>query len=112
MTDKIRIGIVGYGNLGRGVEIAIKKCPDMKLVAVFTRRPPETVKLIDDRIKVMAVEESEKMRGKIDVMILCGGSASDLPEQGPYFASMFNTVDSYDTHAKIPEYYERMDRAS
>jgi len=112
MTDKIRIGIVGYGNLGRGVEIAIKKCPDMELVAVFTRRPPETVKLIDDRIKVMAVEESEKMRGKIDVIILCGGSASDLPEQGPYFASMFNTVDSYDTHAKIPEYYERMDRAS
>lgn len=112
MADKIRIGIVGYGNLGRGVELAVNKCPDMELVAVFTRRPPETVKLLDETIKVMSVEEAEKMQDKIDVMILCGGSASDLPDQGPYFASMFNTIDSFDTHARIPEYYESMDQAS
>jgi diaminopimelate dehydrogenase len=112
MTEKIRIGIVGYGNLGKGVEIALKKCPDMELTAVFSRRAPETVKVIDNSIQVLRIEKAEKMREQIDVMILCGGSAADLPEQGPHFARMFNTIDSFDTHAKIPEYFEKMDRAS
>jgi diaminopimelate dehydrogenase len=112
MTEKIRIGIVGYGNLGKGVEMALKKCPDMELAAVFTRRAPETIKLLDENSKVIRIEEAEKMQGLIDVLILCGGSATDLPEQGPYFASMFNTIDSFDTHAKIPEYFKKMDQAS
>ena len=112
MTDKIRIGIVGYGNLGKGVETALKKCPDMELVGVFTRRSPEAVKLMDENGKPLPISEAEKMQGLIDVMILCGGSATDLPEQGPYFASLFNTVDSFDTHARIPEYFDKMDQAS
>ena len=112
MTDRIKVGIVGYGNLGRGVECALSRCPDMEFVGVFTRRPPDTVPLLDKSRKAMPVEEAENMRGQIDVMILCGGSAVDLPEQGPYFASRFHTVDSFDTHAKIPEYFDSMNQAA
>lgn len=106
--SKIRIGIVGYGNIGRGVESAIKQNPDTELAAVFTRRQPETIKLDTPQVKVINISDSQKYINDIDVMILCGGSATDLPEQGPRFAAMFNTVDSFDTHAKIPEYYGKV----
>lgn len=109
MTKKIRLGIVGYGNLGKGAELAIAMNPDMELVAVFTRREPATVKIKTGNVKVLPVSRAEEMAAVIDVMILCGGSATDLPVQGPMFAGKFNTVDSFDTHAKIPEYYARMD---
>jgi len=109
--DKIRIGIMGYGNLGRGVEAAIAQNPDTELIAVFTRRSPDTVK-IKSNAKVVAEADAAAYADKIDVLILCGGSATDLPEQGPKFAAMFNTVDSFDTHAKIPEYYERVNAAA
>lgn len=104
----IKIGIVGYGNLGRGVEGAIAQNADMELVAVFTRRDPATL-TIAGNAAVHHVEEVEKFIGKIDVMILCGGSATDLPEQVPHFAKWFNTIDSFDTHAKIPEFFASVD---
>jgi diaminopimelate dehydrogenase len=108
----IRIGIVGYGNLGRGVELAIKQNPDMRLAAVFTRRAPGEIELKDSSVSVLHISEAEKMKAKIDVIILCGGSATDLPEQGPVFARLFNTVDSFDTHAKIPEYFDTVEQAA
>ncbi len=108
----MRIGIVGYGNLGRGAEAAIEQCSDMKLVAIFTRREPETIKPNQPNVKVLHISEVEKYVDEIDVMILCGGSAADLPEQGPYFARLYNTVDSFDTHAKIPEYYATVDKVA
>lgn len=101
----ISIGIIGYGNLGRGVEKAIKQNPDMKLTAVFTRRSPDTVKIEDKLVKVLHIDKAEEFVDDIDVMILCGGSATDLPLQGPHFSRLFNTVDSFDTHARIPEYF-------
>ena len=104
----IRIGIIGYGNLGRGTELAIKQNPDMELVAIFTRRNPETLKTLTGA-KVISVSEIEYWKDKIDVAILCGGSATDLPEQGPKYAEMFNTIDSFDTHAKIPEHLKNVD---
>jgi diaminopimelate dehydrogenase len=107
--EKTRIGIVGYGNLGRGVEMSIKQNPDLELTAIFTRRQPEG---LTADVEVVHVSEAEKYVGKIDVMILCGGSATDLPEQGPQFASMFHTVDSFDRHAKIPEYFDSVDDAA
>lgn len=107
--EKIKIGIVGYGNLGKGVELAIKQNPDMELVAIFTRRNPNS---IATDATVFSIDDAKNMQDKIDVMILCGGSATDLPVQGPVFASMFNTIDSFDTHAKIPEFYEAMNNAS
>ena len=103
----IRIGILGYGNLGKGTELAIKQNSDMELVAIFTRRNPNELKVITN-VPVVNIAEVEKWKDKIDVMILCGGSATDLPEQGPKYAEMFNTIDSYDTHAKISEYYSRV----
>ncbi|HHV94290.1 MAG TPA: diaminopimelate dehydrogenase [Firmicutes bacterium] len=109
MKEPIRIGIVGYGNLGRGVEQAVRQNPDLELAAVFTRRPPDQ---IHSQAQVLPVEKSWDFRDKIDVMVLCGSSANDLPEQGPLFASQFNTVDSYDLHARIPEYFERIDAAA
>lgn len=109
---KIRIGIFGYGNLGKGVECAIRQNPDLELAAVFTRRNPDNVKLDTPNVKVYHVDEAAKMTDKIDVMILCGGSATDLPEQTPKIASMFNCVDSFDTHAKIPEHFSRVDEAA
>ena len=98
----MKIGILGYGNLGRGVECAIRQNPDMELVAVFTRRAPESVSILTKDAKVCSVADVEEWKDKIDVMILCGGSATDLPEQTPKYAQMFNVVDSFDTHAKIP----------
>lgn len=112
MSNKIRVGIVGYGNLGRGVELSINQNPDMELVAVFTRRSPEDVTVLNKSCKVLNISDAESFKNEIDVMILCGGSATDLPEQGPSFAKLFNTVDSFDTHAKIPEYFEAVDVAA
>ncbi|MEY8339492.1 diaminopimelate dehydrogenase [Lachnospiraceae bacterium 62-35] len=108
----IRIGILGYGNLGRGVECAVKQNSDMELVAVFTRRNPETVKILTSNAKVYHVDEAEKMKDEIDVMILCGGSATDLPVQTPKYARMFHVVDSFDTHAKVPEHFAAVDKAA
>jgi diaminopimelate dehydrogenase len=102
----IRIGILGYGNLGRGVECAIKQNSDMELVAVFTRRAPSTVTILTEGVNVCHIDDALSYQGKIDVMILCGGSATDLPEQSVAYAKYFNIVDSFDTHAKIPEHYE------
>ncbi len=108
----IRIGILGYGNLGRGVESAIKQNSDMSLEAVFTRRAPETLKIATDSVPVCHIDEIESWKDKIDVMILCGGSATDLPEQSKKYVCMFNIVDSFDTHAKIPEHFEAVDKAA
>ncbi len=105
----IRIGIVGYGNLGRGIECAVKQNPDMTLAAVFTRRPPETVKLLDTATPVYTVADIPQFVGKIDVLILCGGSATDLPKQTPAYAKLFHVVDSFDTHARIPEHFAAVD---
>ena len=99
----IRIGILGYGNLGRGVECAIKHNPDTELVAVFTRRDPETVKILTETAKVYSVKDAEKLKDEIDVLIICGGSATDLPVQTPKYAQWFNVVDSFDTHAYLNE---------
>ena len=108
----VRLGIIGYGNLGCGVELAASKADDMELVAVFTRRDPATVKLHTEGIPVLKIDEVADWKDKIDVMILCGGSATDLPTQTPEFAKMFNVVDSFDTHARIPEHFENVDRAA
>lgn len=108
----IRIGILGYGNLGRGVELAIRQNEDMELVGVFTRRDPSTVQLADPSVPVYHVQELESMAGKIDVLILCGGSATDLPVQTPKYAKLFHVVDSFDTHASIPEHFARVDAAA
>ena len=108
----IRIGILGYGNLGRGVECAIKHNPDLELVAVFTRRAPETVKILTETAAVYSVNDAEKMKDKIDVLIICGGSATDLPKQTPEYAKMFNVIDSFDTHARIPEHFDSVDAAA
>ena len=107
--EKIRIGICGYGNLGRGVESEIKKSKDMELVAIFTRRDPSLVKVNSNTI-VDTISNVEEWQDKIDVMIMCGGSRSDLPVQVPEMAKLFNTVDSFDTHAKIPEYFEEVNK--
>ena len=108
----MRIGILGYGNLGRGVECAIKQNQDMELVAVFTRRAPESVSILTETATVCSVADVEQWKDKIDVMILCGGSATDLPEQTPKYAQLFNVVDSFDTHARIPEHFENVDVAA
>lgn len=111
MSSNIRIGIVGYGNLGRGVQQAIQQNPDMELVAIFTRRDPgplaEETGVLTERLS-----DAEKYIGRIDVMILCGGSATDLPDQTPQLVKLFNTVDSFDTHAKIPDFYEKVNAAA
>lgn len=112
MEKKYSVGILGYGNLGRGVECAIKQNPDMELLAVFTRRDPKDVKILTGSAKVCPVGEIGDWQGKIDVLILCGGSATDLPKQSPKMASMFNIVDSFDTHAKIPEHFANVDAAA
>lgn len=108
----IRIGIMGYGNLGRGVECAVKHNPDMELKAVFTRRAPETVRILTESAKVYSVEDAPKLKDEIDVLIICGGSATDLPKQTPYYAQWFNVVDSFDTHARIPEHFANVDKAA
>ncbi|HJA05696.1 MAG TPA: diaminopimelate dehydrogenase [Candidatus Mediterraneibacter pullicola] len=108
----IKIGILGYGNLGRGVECAIKQNDDMSLAAVFTRRDPASVSILTEGVPVCRIEDAAEWKDKIDVMILCGGSATDLPEQTPQFARMFNVIDSFDTHARIPEHYANVDTAA
>ena len=108
----MKIGILGYGNLGRGVECAIKDNPDTQLVAVFTRRDPSKVKIQTPNVPVLNVADAKDWVGKIDVMILCGGSATDLPTQTPEYAKMFNVIDSFDTHAKIPEHFAKVDAAA
>ena len=108
----IRIGILGYGNLGRGVECAIKHNPDTELVAVFTRRDPETVKILTETAKVYSVNDAEKLKDEIDVLIICGGSATDLPVQTPEYVKYFNVVDSFDTHKRIPEHFANVDKAA
>ena len=109
MQNSIRIGIAGYGNLGRGVETAIQKNPDLQLVGIFTRRAPEAVSPCFAETQVFHVDSLSDFQDKIDVLILCGGSKDDLPQQGPVLASQFNIVDSFDTHARIPEYYAAVD---
>ena len=108
----IRIGILGYGNLGRGVECAIRQNPDMELVAVFTRRNPEDVTILTETAAVCNIADAADWKDKIDVMILCGGSATDLPEQTPKYAKLFNVIDSFDTHARIPEHFGNVDAAA
>lgn len=109
MTSQIRIGIAGYGNLGRGVESALAQNPDMTLVGVFTRRAPEDVVTVNPGTPVFPFDALEANDGRIDVLILCGGSKDDLPVQSPALASRFNIVDSFDTHARIPEHFAAVD---
>ncbi|MEK0316677.1 diaminopimelate dehydrogenase [Cohnella sp. 56] len=111
MSSKIKVGIVGFGNLGRGVHKAVAQNEDMELVAVFTRRDVNAAGA-DVNLKFEPIANLERYKGEIDVMILCGGSATDLPEQTPMVAAMFNTVDSFDTHAKIPAFFEAVDRVA
>ena len=108
----IRVGILGYGNLGKGVESAIAQNDDMELKAVFTRRNPENVKVRTAGVKVLQADELSHMQDELDVLILCGGSATDLPVQTPQYASMYNVVDSFDTHARIPEHFAAVDAAA
>lgn len=108
----IRIGILGYGNLGRGVECAVRQNPDMELKAVFTRRNPADVTILTETAKVCPVSETENWKDELDVLILCGGSATDLPVQTPRYAELFNVVDSFDTHARIPEHFANVDAAA
>ncbi|MCQ2536623.1 MAG: diaminopimelate dehydrogenase [Lachnospiraceae bacterium] len=108
----IKVGIFGYGNLGKGVECAVSKNKDMELVAVFTRRDPSSVKINTASAKVYHEDALKDMTGDIDVLILCGGSATDLPEQTPKYASLYNVVDSFDTHARIPEHFANVDNAA
>lgn len=112
MSNTIRVGILGYGNVGRGVELSIRQNPDMELKAVFTRRAPETVRTMSPDVPVVHINDIEKYKDSIDVLILCGGSATDLPQQAPKYARLFNCVDSFDTHAKIPEYFAMVDEAA
>lgn len=110
--EKIKIGIAGYGNIGKGVEKAIAANPDTELKLILTRRDPSKITPATKGVTVATVSDAAKYKDCIDVLILCGGSATDLPEQGPQFAEMFNTVDSFDTHARIPEYLKSVDSAA
>ncbi|NMA66600.1 MAG: diaminopimelate dehydrogenase [Clostridiaceae bacterium] len=112
MKERIKIGVLGYGNLGRGVELAITQNPDTELVAIFTRRDPQRVKPVNPDVSVMNIARINEYKDFIDVLILCGGSATDLPQQGPEYAAFFNCVDSFDTHSKIPEYFESVDKVA
>ena len=107
----IRVAIAGYGNLGKGAECAVSKCPDMKLVGVFSRRDPSSVKT-KSGVPVFSISDAPKMKDEIDVVIICGGSATDLPEQTPELAKYFNVIDSFDTHAKIPEHFASVDNSA
>lgn len=108
----MKIGILGYGNLGKGIECAIKQNPDCELKAVFTRRDPSTVKLLTAGVPVYNVKDILDHKDEIDVLVLCGGSATDLPEQTPEYAKYFNVIDSFDTHAKIPQHFANVDAAA
>lgn len=111
-NSRIRIGIVGYGNLGRGTELAIAQSPDMELAAVFTRRDPTGVATVDGAVPVMAMKELQHHKNALDVLVLCGGSRQDLPRQSPELARHFSLVDSFDTHARVPEHFAAVDSAS
>lgn len=111
MSEQIRIAILGYGNLGRGVETCIAKNRDMRLVGIATRRDPGSLEVASDTT-VLSLHDLNTQGDEIDVLILCGGSKDDLPEQGPHYAARFNTVDSFDTHARIPEYFAAVDAAA
>ena len=108
----MKIGILGYGNLGRGVECAIKQNPDCELTAVFTRRDPASVTILTAGVPVYSVNDIEKHKSEVDVLIICGGSATDLPKQTPVYAKYFNVIDSFDTHARIPEHFANVDAAA
>lgn len=108
----MKIGILGYGNLGKGVECAVKNNPDMELTCVFTRRDPSTVKLLTAGVPVYNVSEVEAHKNDVDVLIICGGSATDLPKQTPEYAKYFNVIDSFDTHARIPQHFANVDKAA
>lgn len=112
MTEKIRIAIAGYGNLGRGTEMAVAKADDMTLTGVFTRRDPESLRLLTADVPVHRLDDIAEHRQDIDVLILCGGSKNDLPQQGPALSRLFSTVDSFDTHARIPEYFDAVDESA
>ena len=109
---KIRIGVMGYGNLGRGVELAVRQNPDMELAAFFTRRDPKTLKTLSPSVPVNHVDDAVDHKDEGDVLIICGGSATDLPKQTPAYAKYFNVVDSFDTHARIPEHFAACDAAA
>ena len=109
---KIRIGIMGYGNLGKGIECAIAQNSDTTLAAVFTRRDPSTVKIQTEGVPVYHANDAKAHKDEIDVLVLCGGSATDLPEQTPEYVKYFNVVDSFDTHARIPEHFENVDASA
>ena len=111
MDNKVKVAICGYGNLGKGIEKEITKSKDMELVAIFTRRDPKSLNTASS-IPVVSITDVEKWKEKVDVVIMCGGSATDLPVQVPEMAKLFNTVDSFDTHAKIPEYFANVDKAA
>ena len=108
----MKIGILGYGNLGKGVEAAIKQNPDCELTAVFTRRDPASVKILTAGVPVYNVSDVEKHKNDVDVLIICGGSATDLPKQTPEYAKFFNVIDSFDTHAKVPEHFANVDKSA
>lgn len=108
----MRLGILGYGNLGRGVECAVKQAPDVELKAVFTRRDPSTVKLLTEGVPVYSVNDVEAHKDEIDVLVICGGSATDLPKQTPEYAKYFNVIDSFDTHATIPQHFANVDKVA
>jgi diaminopimelate dehydrogenase len=112
MTDQIRVAIAGYGNLGRSVEASLAQNPDMELFCVFSRRDSASVTLLDQRVPVYAMADVEQYQDEVDVMILCGSSKTDLPEQGPYLTQLFNTVDSFDTHEKVNEYFAALNDAA
>ena len=112
MSEQIRIGILGYGNLGKGVECAVKQNEDMKLTAVFTRRAPESLKILTEGVPVYSAADAAAHADEVDVLILCGGSATDLPAQTPEMAKYFNVIDSFDTHARIPEHFANVDAAA
>ena len=108
----MKVGILGYGNLGRGVESAIRQNPDMELTCIITRRDPKTVVPATEGVKVYSTDDIEALKDQIDVLVLCGGSATDLPKQTPEYAKMFNVIDSFDTHARIPEHFDSVDAAA
>ncbi len=108
----MKIGILGYGNLGRGVESAVRQNPDMELTAILTRRDPKSIKPVTDGVKVYSIDDAEKLKDEIHVLVICGGSATDLPKQTPEYAKYFNVIDSFDTHARIPEHFANVDKAA
>ena len=110
--NMMRVGILGYGNLGKGIECAIKQNDDMELVAVFTRRNPSDVKILTEGVNIYSVDDVIAHKDEIDVLVLCGGSATDLPQQTPEYAKYFNVIDSFDTHARIPEHFANVDKVA